>query len=96
RLISSQINDNLGALEAGSGEQFPKAVYDASVAMNAAYAVFGGDLLGKPYLAVHYLSQGQWEQARSLIRLALGEREAEPSDRAIIDGWARALQLEGW
>jgi hypothetical protein len=96
RLISSQINDNLGALEAGSREQFPKAVYDASVAMNAAYAVFGGDLLGKPYLAVPYLSQGYGEQARGLIRLALGEGEAEPSDRTIIDSWARALQLEGW
>jgi hypothetical protein len=96
QFISSQINDNLGALEAGSREQFPKAVYDASVAMNAAYAVFGGDLLGKPYLAVPHLSQGYGEQARDLIRLALGEGEAEPSDRTIIDGWARALQLEGW
>ncbi|MFI0404164.1 MAG: hypothetical protein ACH34U_14780, partial [Cyanobium sp.] len=68
----------------------------ASVAMNAAFAVFGGDLLGKPYLTVPYLSQGYGEQARGLIRLALGEGEAEPSDRTIIDSWARALQLEGW
>ena len=96
RLITSQINDNLGSLKASSRGQFPKAVYDASVGMNAAYAVFGGDLLGKPFLAVPYLSQGYGDLARELIGLSLPDGEADLSDQTIIDDWAKALKLQGW
>ena len=96
RLIISQINDNLGSLKASSRGQFPKAVYDASVGMNAAYAVFGGDLLGKPFLAVPYLSQGYGDLARELIGLSLPDGEADLSDQTIIDDWAKALKLQGW
>jgi hypothetical protein len=39
---SEQINSNLGALQAGSLTNFPAQVSYASIAMNAAYAVFGG------------------------------------------------------
>jgi hypothetical protein len=69
--------------------------------MNAAYAVFGGDLLAKPYLAVPYLSVGHGPLARRLIALALGdpdrdgagegESSASPTDRTIIDFARRTL-----
>jgi hypothetical protein len=66
--------------------------------MNAAYALFGGDLLGKPYLAVPYFSQGYGEKARRLIALALGNGDLanEPADRQIIDGWAQELGISFW
>jgi hypothetical protein len=63
RLITSQINDNVGALQAGSRKQFPKVVYDASVGMNAAYAVFGGDLLGNRGLG-DGLARGEGRQSQ--------------------------------
>lgn len=65
--------------------------------MNAAYARFGGDLLGKPYLAVPYLSQGYGEKASRLITLALGggSPAEEPADRLIIDSWAQELGIPG-
>jgi hypothetical protein len=66
--------------------------------MNAAYARFGGDLLGKPYLAVPYLSQGYGEMARRLIALALGDGDPAqgPADRQIIDSWAAELGISSW
>jgi hypothetical protein len=96
--ISEQINSNLGGLQAGSRANFPARVYDASIAMNAAYAVFGGDLLGKPHLGVPYSSAGHGPIARRLISIALrmGPEGKGASDRQIIDGWARELGLEGW
>jgi hypothetical protein len=108
QVIESQITGNLGALKPSYRDNFPATVYEASIAMNAAYAVFGGDLLGKPHLAVPYLSTGHAPTARRLIALALGEADRdgdgdggvkaaiEPADRAIIDGWARELGISGW
>ena len=60
--------------------------------------VLGGDLLGKPYLTVPYLSQGYGEKARRLIALALGNEDPakEPEDRQIIDGWAQELGISAW
>jgi hypothetical protein len=98
RSIESEINNNLGVLQPGSRDNFPAKIYDASIAMNAAYAVFGGDLLGKPYLGVPYVSQGHGEIARCLISAALGNGEGlhGRSDREIIDAWAEALGISSW
>ena len=105
-VIESQITSNLGGLQPSSRANVPAAIYAASIAMNAAYAVFGGDLLGKPYLAVPYVSMGHGPIARRLIALALGdpdgdraadrEEGGEYSDRQIIDSWARELGISGW
>jgi hypothetical protein len=91
--MSAQITDNLAGLKTSTRAVVPAAAGEASLAMNAAYAMFGGDLLGKPYLAVPYLSQGYGEIGRRLIRLALAE---EAADRRIIDAWAQELGLVDW
>lgn len=91
QVIESQITANLGALKPSTRANFPADVYGASIAMNAAYAVFGGDLLGKPYLAVPYLSQGHGPLARRLIALTGGD-----GDPAIIDSWAGELGISSW
>jgi hypothetical protein len=106
QVIESQITSNLGALQPSTRANFPTAIYEASIAMNAAYAVFGGDLLGKPYLAVPYLSVGHGPLARRLIASALGDPDrdgteeseagASPTDRTIIDSWAQELGISGW
>jgi hypothetical protein len=105
-VIESQITSNLGGLQPSSRANVPAAIYEASIAMNGAYAVFGGDLLGKPYLAVPYVSMGHGPLARRLIAMAIGDpdgdraaaREAggEYSDRQIIDSWAQELGISGW
>jgi hypothetical protein len=96
--IASEITNNLGALQPSIRANYPGTLYEASISMNAAYARFGGDLLGKPYLAVPYLSQGYGEMARRLITLALGDGSPakERADRQIIDSWARELGISGW
>jgi hypothetical protein len=96
--IASEITNNLGALQPSIRANYPGTIYEASISMNAAYARFGGDLLGKPYLAVPYLSQGYEEKASRLIALALGDEDPakEPEDRQIIDSWAQELGISGW
>ncbi len=96
--IESEITNNLGALQPSTRANYPATIYEASIAMNAAYAVFGGDLLGKPYLAVPYISQGYGDIARRLVALALGEGNPanEPGDRVVIDSWAQELSVSSW
>lgn len=96
--IESEITNNLGALKPGTRAHYPGRLYEASIAMNAAYARFGSDLLGKPYLAVPYLSQGYGQKALRLIALALGDGDParEPEDRQIIESWAQELGVSSW
>ena len=96
RSIESQITSNLGVLQAGSRANFPGRLYDASVGMNAAYAVYGGDLLGKPHLGVPYVSQGHGPLARRLIAAAFDVTEQASTDRQIIDAWAGELGISSW
>jgi len=105
-VIESQITTNLGGLNPSTRANVPAAIYEASIAMNGAYAVYGGDLLGKPYLAVPYVSMGHGPIARRLLALALGDPDGDRaadreedvgySDRQIIDSWARELGISGW
>ena len=96
--MEAEITSNLAVLKPSTRGNYPAAIYDASVAMNAAYAIHGGDLLGKPYLAVPYRSQGYGEIGSRLIALALGSGGAseEPTDRQIIDAWAQEIGVDGW
>jgi hypothetical protein len=96
--IASDITNNLGALKPSIRANYPGTVYEASISMNAASARFGGDLLGKPYLAVPYLSQGYGEKAHRFIALALGNGDPakEPVNRQIIDSWAQELGSEAF
>jgi len=96
--MEAEITGNLAVLKPSTRANYPAAIYDASVAMNAAYAIHGGDLLGKPYLAVPYRSQGYGEIGSRLIARALrtGEAGEDPTDRQIIDAWAYELGIEGW
>jgi hypothetical protein len=96
--MEAEITNNLAALKPSTRANYPAAVYGASISMNAAYAIHGGDLLGKPYLAVPYRSQGYGEIGRRLIALALGTADPseELTDRQIIDAWAQELGVEGW
>lgn len=96
--MEGEITNNLGSLKPSTRANVPAVVCEASLSMNAAYAIHGGDLLGKPYLAVPYLSQGYGAIGRQLTALALAEVAliGEGADRRIIDGWARELGLGGW
>ena len=96
--MEAEITGNLAVLKPSTRGNYPAAIYEASVAMNAAYAIHGGDLLGKPYLAVPYRSQGYGEIGSRLIALALGTADPteELTERQIIDAWAQELGVEGW
>lgn len=96
--MEAEITGNLAVLKPSTRDNYPAAVYGASISMNAAYAIHGGDLLGKPYLAVPYRSQGYGEIGRRLIALALGTADPteELTERQIIDAWAQELGVEGW
>lgn len=96
--MEAEITGNLAVLKPSTRANYPAALYEASVAMNAAYAIHGGDLLGRPYLAVPYRSQGYREIGSRLIARTLGSGVPgqQLSDRQIIDAWAQELGIDGW
>lgn len=96
--MEMEITSNLAVLQPSTRDNYPPAIYNASVAMNGAYALHGGDLLVRPYLAVPYVSQGYGAVGRRLMDLAVeaGDLTTIGNDRLIIDAWALELGLEGW
>jgi len=96
--LAEQVTGNLAGLTPSTRASVPATAGEACLSMNAAYALFAGDLLGQPYLAVPYLCQGFGPIARRLVALALAEDDAgeDGGDRRIIDGWALGLGLGDW
>jgi hypothetical protein len=93
--LEQQAREYAATLDPAHDRQFPATVVRASRAMNAAHALFTADLLDRPHLAVPWQAAGFERIGRSLLAI-VQEPAAAGSDRAIVDGWARQLGLEGW
>jgi hypothetical protein len=94
--IGRQLQDNLSVLGPEVRQFSPKAIWDASVSMNAAYAIFADRFFDQRKNVIPYRSTGKEKTGRSLLR-SLEELSASPeSDRALVDAWAAQLDLQDW
>lgn len=94
--VKRQQADNLQALRPEIRALAPKVIYDANASMNAAYAIFCDREFGKAGYAIPYRSAGFEKRGRALLELLATIPDDPASDRALVDGWAEQLGLDGW
>jgi hypothetical protein len=75
---------------------WPPAIYQAVMAISAAFALRWSQRLRKPSVMQPYVQAGYRPQAGELLDI-YHQIPADPAhDRALVDGWAEALGLSGW
>jgi len=75
----------------------PARVYQASLAMNAAYALLADDLFGGiTDYAVIYQSTGMLASGRELYALFRAADDAPGAEFDLVDAWARTLGITDW
>lgn len=89
-----QLQENAKAL--ATRASVPAKVFRASIAMNAATALYWAGFLQDDSLAAPYREAGYLIDGKALLK-AWHALDASPeADRALIDAWAIALNLRGW
>jgi hypothetical protein len=94
--IERQQRDNLTALSPEVRAFAPKAVWEANVAMNAAYAIFCDRLFDTKAFAIPWRSTGLEKRGRRLLDIAQSVPDDAAHDRQLVDAWATELGLDGW
>jgi hypothetical protein len=93
--IRSQLAENAQALAPEIRERFPKGLVDANTAMNAAFAMAWGEILGDPRHAIAFKALGYAGKATELLALIREIPDTPSADRTLIEAWAKALGLGG-
>lgn len=93
--IRSQLAENAQALAPEIRERFPKGLVDANTAMNAAFAMAWGEILGDSRHVIAFKALGYAGKATELLALIREIPETPSADRTLIEGWAQALGLGG-
>lgn len=92
--VSENMRRNSGALSPSIKELTPPAIYDKSIAMNAAFALGWSKVSGSETALLPYKAIGADQMAKTLIDLlqaqtgTMGERMV-----ATVDAWAEKLEL---
>lgn len=93
--IRSQLAENAQALAPEIREKFPQKMLDANSAMNAAYAMAWGEILGDPRYMIPFKALGYANHATELLALIREIPDSPSADHALIEAWAKALGLNG-
>lgn len=93
-MVRRQLQENSRALEARTAA--PSKVFRASVAMNAAVALYWAGALHDDALAAPYRQAGFAMDGQGLLRTWYAQDAAPEADPALIDAWTSALSLRRW
>lgn len=93
--VRSQLAENGQALAPEVRGRFPKGLLDANTSMNAAYAMAWGGILGDSRHSVPFKALGYADKATELLALVRDIPDTPAADRTLIEGWAKALGLDG-
>ncbi len=93
--IRSQLAENAQALAPEIRERFPKGLLDANTAMNAAYAIAWGEILGDPRHGIAFKALGYSGKAKELLEVLKETPDDPRADRTVIEEWAKVLGLGG-
>jgi hypothetical protein len=74
----------------------PDTVFDATIAINAALALFAGPKCGQPELASPYRFGSYLEKGEKLLRIWEKLPDDPTHDRTLIDSWAETIGIRNW
>ena len=95
-MAARQLNENAAALQPRVRKMTPAKIYQASVAMSAAFAAYWSRAWNDPLPVVPFKTTGHLAQGEQLLKL-WDEVPAEPAcDSRLIQAWGKDLGLEGW
>jgi hypothetical protein len=94
--IQPQLQDN----NRSAGDEFrsvcPPQVFDATMAINAAFAQFWAEKWNQPELALPYKASGNAAAGEKLLNIFRDVPDSGRTDRALIDAWGAELNVANW
>ena len=96
RQMIKEVNEGRSSLEPDIKPLFPSMIYDATIAINAALALFAGPKCDQPELAAPYRFGGYLENGEKLLRIWEKLPDDPTHDCALIDSWAENLGIRNW
>lgn len=91
-----QLQDGIAVLDPRVRRSMPTQIAEASVAMNAAQALYWVDVWGDEHAAVPYKAAGLLSEGASLLRLWEEIPSSAIHDRELIDAWGKHLGIADW
>jgi len=94
--IQPQLQDNTRASSEQFRKMFPPPIYDATMAINAAFAQFWAEKWNQPELSLPYKSSGYGLAGEKLLKIWNDTPVSDTTDQALIDAWGATLNVTGW
>ena len=94
--VLRQLQDAAATLAPQHRQVTPQKIYDATQAINAAFALFWAGRLNQPQLALPFKSAGCLQAGQELLAFWESTPDVAENDRTIVDGWAEKLGIAGW
>jgi len=94
--IQSQLQENGRSAGENVRNMVPSEVFDATMAINAAFAQFWAETWNQPELALPYKAGGYATAGAKLLAYFHDIPDSGRTDRALIDAWGAALNVADW
>jgi hypothetical protein len=91
--IQPQLQENLRSADDKHRSMCPAQVFDATMAINAAFAQFWAGKWSQPELALPYKASGYAAAGEKLLKIFHDLPDSGRTDRALIDAWGTELKL---
>ena len=94
--IQPQLQENLRSADDKHRSVCPSQVFDATMAINAAFAQFWAEKWDQPELALPYKASGHAAAGEKLLKIFRDVPDFGRTDRALIDAWGTELNVTAW
>ena len=94
--IQAQLQDNSRSAGQNVRNMVPAEVFDATMAINAAFAQYWAEKWNQPELALPYKASGSSAKGQELLAHFHDMPDSGRTDRTLIDAWGAALHIADW
>jgi hypothetical protein len=94
--IEQQLKENLLPIKGEVKKMTPEKIYDATLSVSAAYAIYWAEKWDQSQLVLPYRTAGYEEKGKRLMEIFNELPDAPSNDRELIDAWADELGVGSW